>query len=521
VGRRASRRKRAVLQAKLGRRRTPHRVSLDLFAPPGPPGYAPRNDSTQAADASIDLCPFWGILSLLHFYAHQVYSGAITSELLTSPARRPSPSAIGERVRQLRIARGLTQTELGLGQCSKEYISQIERGRARPTPAALDWLADRLGVPQRFLETGISSSDHERTVGLIARAEAAVAAREYEEALGCLERAGPLSQGWESGLALRALLTGATARSELGRLKEALTVLEQARDLVEGDPFTDVDRANVLFHIGRCRYRLSSIPTSITLFTQALDLMRHSDLIDDRLRSRIFRWRSRCYRRQRDWEAARADVEVALELSERLDDRDALAHGYFQASIIAERNGQWVLARSYAERAKTLYEEQDDRLNVGRLLNNLGGLTFLLGDPDEAVRLLKAAFSVSLEVGSEPDAAQAVSSLAQVHLRTGQVELAEQQARHALSLLDGRIDFLDEQGNAQLVLGRALLEQGKLDEAEEALAASEATFEQLSSASHRAAAWTAQAELSIRRGDQEKALRLYRLAAETLQDFRF
>ena len=207
------------------------------------------------------------------------------------------------------------------------------------------------------------------------------------------------------------------------------------------------------------------------LFTQALDLLRHSDLVDDRLRSRIYRWRSRCYRRQRDWESARGDVEAALELSEKLDDRDALAHGYFQASIIAERNGQWVLARSYAERAKVLYEDQEDRLNVGRLLNNLGGLSFLLGDPEKAVGLLKSAFSVALEVGSEPDAAQAVSSLAQVHLRTGEPELAEEQARHALRLLEGRVDFLDEQGNVQLVLGRALLEQGRLDEAEEALAA--------------------------------------------------
>jgi tetratricopeptide (TPR) repeat protein len=277
----------------------------------------------------------------------------------------------------------------------------------------------------------------------------------------------------------------------------------------------------VLFHMGQCRYKLSSIPTAIALFSEALDLMQHADRIDDRLRSRILRWRSRCYRRQNDMEAAREDVEAALELSERLGDREALAHGYFQASIIAERRGQWVLARSHAERAKELFEEQDDRLSVGRLLNNLGGLTFLLGNPGEAERLLKSAFAVALEVGSEPDAAQAVSSLAQVHLRTGQPELAEEQARHALKLLDGRVDFLDEQGNAQLVLGRALMEQDRLDEAEAAMATSEALFDQLSSPSHRAAAWTAQAELSVRRGDQANALRLYRLVAETLQDFRF
>jgi tetratricopeptide (TPR) repeat protein len=454
-------------------------------------------------------------------FASEVYLVGITTELRADPSRRRSPSEIGERVRQLRIARGLTQSKLGLDRFSKEYISQIERGRARPAGATLEWLADRLGVDRPFLETGISSPEQERMAGLVTRAEAAVAAHEYEEALECLERAGPPSLAWEPGLALRALLAGATARSDDGEVKEALALLEQARDLVEGDSFTGVDRANVLFHIGRCRYKLSSIPTAVALFTEGLELMHHSDRIDDRLRSRILRWRSRCYRRQNDLEAAREDVEAALELSERLGDRDALAHGYFQASIIAERNGQWVVARSHAERAKELYEERDDRLNVGRLLNNLGGLTFLLGDPEEAERLLKAAFAVALEVGSDPDAAQSVSSLAQVHLRTGQPELAEEQARHALSLLDGRVDFLDEQGNAQLVLGRALLEQGRLDEAEEAMAASEATFDQLDSASHRAAAWTAQAELSIRRGDQANGLRLYRLVAETLQDFRF
>ena len=391
----------------------------------------------------------------------------------------------------------------------------------RPTPAATDWLAERLGVSRQFLEAGVSSAEHERTLGLVSQAEAAVAAREFDEALDCLVRAGPLPDEADPMLALRALLVGASARSELGRIKEALALLDNARDLVEAPPFTDVDRASVLFHMGQCRYRLSWSMTAIALFSEALDLMRRSELIDDRLRSRIYRWRSRCYRRLSDWEAARADVETALDLSERLDDRAALAHGYFQASIIAERNGQWVLARSHAERAKSLYEEEEDRLNVGRLLNNLGGLTFLLGDPQKAEELLREAFEVALEVNSNPDAAQAVSSLAQVHLNTGQLELAEEQARQALSLLDGRVDFLDEQGNAQLVLGRALLQQRRLDEAEAALAASEATFEQLSLTSQRAAAWTAQAELNIERGDRDEALRLYRRAAETLQDFRF
>jgi tetratricopeptide (TPR) repeat protein len=154
-----------------------------------------------------------------------------------------------------------------------------------------------------------------------------------------------------------------------------------------------------------------------------------------------------------------------------------------------------VLARSYAERAKAQYEDLADQANVGKLLNNLGGLNFQLGKPQEAIRHLKDAYRVLLDVGTEAEAGNVVSSLAQVHLRTGDAKLAEEQARHALELLGDRVDILDQIGNTQLVLGRALLDQDRLEEADEMFTAAERSFEQLSSASHRAAAWVAQGDL--------------------------
>jgi hypothetical protein len=60
-----------------------------------------------------------------------------------------------------------------------------------------------------------------------------------------------------------------------------------------------------------------------------------------------------------------------------------------------------------------------------------------------------------------------------------------------------------------------------LDEADQAFAGAETSFDQLSSASHRAAAWVAQGDLATRRGDDRRAAHLYRAAAEALQDFRF
>jgi tetratricopeptide (TPR) repeat protein len=429
---------------------------------------------------------------------------------------------LGERLRQLRVAAGMTQTGLAGDRFSKEYVSQIERGKTRPTRETIQWLADRLGVDAGFLANGVSADERGRVDAALARADALLEARRDEEALAEFEaiRAAVLATGMPE-LEARVLSGEATLRMRFGDIREAVALLERARQLSERGVFSDIQRSDVLFRLGVARYKLSSIQTAIGLFDEALRLAERSEIPSDQLRSNILAWRSRCYRRRRDLEAAREDVERALELAEGLNDRRTVAHHYFQASLIAERTGHWVLARSYAERAKSQYEELADQTNVGKLLNNLGGLNVLLGKPQEAVSQLKNAYRVLLEAGSEADAGYVVSSLAQVHLRTGEVTLAEEQARHALELLGDRVDVLDEIGNAQLALGRALLEQERLDEADEMFKAAEASFEQLSSVSHRAAAWVAQGDLAVRRGEDRHAAHLYRRAAEALQDFRF
>jgi tetratricopeptide (TPR) repeat protein len=434
----------------------------------------------------------------------------------------PRAPRLGERLRQLRVAAGLTQTHLAGERFSKEYISQIERSKTRPTSETIEWLALRLGVDAGFLASGVSTDERAKAEATLARADSLLEEHSIEEAIAEYVRALPavLATG-AAELRVRALSGEAMARAENGDVKQGLALLAEARALVERDEFSDIDRAEVLYRLGVCRYLLSSISTAVGLFNEALVLAERSGLPSDQLRMRVFSWRSRCYRRQRDYEAAREDVEHALELAEGLHDVRALGSAYFQASRLAERDGHYVLARSYAEKAKTQYEELADRANVGRLMNNLGGVEFLLGKPETAIEHFKEAFAVALELGRDEEAATAISSLAQVHLRTGDAKRAEEQALHALEIIGERDDMIDEIGNARLVLGRALLDQDRLDEAEEALTQSEDAFAQLSSASHRAAAWMAQGDLATKRGDERRAASLYRRAAESLQDFRF
>jgi tetratricopeptide (TPR) repeat protein len=439
-------------------------------------------------------------------------------------AAEPSSGAVelGERVRKLRVAAGLSQTQLAGGRFSKEYVSQIERGKTRPTAETLAWLAERLDADSSFLGSGVSAVDRYRWEAVLARGEALVEQHRYEEAVGEFEAALDATRPLGTGdLIVRGLAGQAWARHELGELQVAVTLLLEARNIVESPRFSDVERADILFRLGVCRYKLSSISTAGALLDEALALAERSGLPCDRLRVEILLWRSRCYRRQRDYLAAREAVDHALELAEALQHPVTTANVYFQASLVAEREGHLGLARSYAERAKARYEEIEDRITVGRLLNNLGGLTHMLGKPEEAVGYLKDAFRVLIDEGSDIEAAHVVCSLAEVHLETGRFEEAEAEARKALELLGDRVDHLSEIGTAQLALGRSLMEQDRLDEAQDILRAADRSFEQFASASHRASAWIALGDLAHRRDDDREAARLFRRAAEALQDVRF
>src|SRR5881398_444907 len=146
--------------------------------------------------------------------------------------RRTSASGnrLGERVRQLRVAAGLTQTDLAGERFSKEYVSQIERGKTRPTRETIEWLSAKLGVDATFLEKGVSADERSRVEAMLARAEALTNAHRYDEAVEELEnsRTAVLATG-AAELEYRGLISESWARMERGEVKQALQLLERCR----------------------------------------------------------------------------------------------------------------------------------------------------------------------------------------------------------------------------------------------------------------------------------------------------
>ncbi len=64
------------------------------------------------------------------------------------------PSSVGERIRERRLALGLSQRSLAGDGVSYAYISRLEANDRRPSVRCLRTLAVRLGVSAYWLETG-------------------------------------------------------------------------------------------------------------------------------------------------------------------------------------------------------------------------------------------------------------------------------------------------------------------------------------------------------------------------------
>jgi transcriptional regulator with XRE-family HTH domain len=130
---------------------------------------------------------------------------------------------LGERLRQLRVAAGMTQTDLAGDRFSKEYVSQIERGKTRPNVETTAWLAERLGVDPALLATGVATDVRNRVEATLARAEALSEARRYPESIDVFRQAAvEVAATGSAELDVRLRSGEAWALSETGEIRAAL-----------------------------------------------------------------------------------------------------------------------------------------------------------------------------------------------------------------------------------------------------------------------------------------------------------
>lgn len=141
---------------------------------------------------------------------------------------------IGEKIKTLRQAKLMTQSELAGNQITRNMLSSIEHGTALPSLPTAMYIAERLNVPVGYLLAGEEDELAYRKMTAMANIRRAYAARDWRGTLALVNAAGVGSADDELSL-IRAQCEFGQARREIeaGHLRPAVAALDRALQAAE------------------------------------------------------------------------------------------------------------------------------------------------------------------------------------------------------------------------------------------------------------------------------------------------
>jgi tetratricopeptide (TPR) repeat protein len=376
------------------------------------------------------------------------------------------PTSAGLRLKEARVAAGMSQRQLAFPGCSAAYISRLEAGNRVASLQLLRKIAARLGVDAEFLATGVAR-EHPFPSELV---EADVALR-----MDDLDMARDLYE--------RALKTSAEPRAQaealggLGRLALSRGDPSQAVDSIEEalrlEPSIASASPGLIRTLGKAYAEKGELESAIGVFERAASAAAEADDLLEQVRCEI--WLANAHIDSGNFGQAEELLGGALARTPPSDDPAHRARIYWSQSRLHTLKGNQDAAARYARKTLELLELGEDVYNTAR-----------------AHRLL--AF-----IANERGHAQ--EALDEVH--------------HGLSLLGGDAGPV-ETAQFRIEEARALVLLGRSDEA----AATAMTIQGLladAEPDDAGRAYTVLGDVYRQLGDNARAREIWELAAEQLE----
>jgi transcriptional regulator with XRE-family HTH domain len=179
-------------------------------------------------------------------------------------------SQLGQRIRQLRLERGLTQDQLAEDTFSKSYISAIELGKIKPSLTSLNIIANRLKVPVAELVSDLTGRP--AVDGTLTLRRATLLARIDGQAQAALALLATVKTS-NSTTTVQKLLAEGQILLQLGESENAARKLAAARKLLK-----ETDSVNLAELALNILKRETGDTDAETLVTRAENLLTAHDL---------------------------------------------------------------------------------------------------------------------------------------------------------------------------------------------------------------------------------------------------
>lgn len=372
----------------------------------------------------------------------------------------PGEETIGERIRRLRLAQGLSQRELSGPGVSYAYVSRIEANQRKPSLKVIRLLARRLDIDPGYIETGDPVSE-------AARRELRLVDAELELRLGQDEE--------RAEAELDALMrekandiTGVHARAALGLLAsqraDHLRTIRLLKGATASSYITPEARGDV-YEALAAAYAANGTPNrAIRLLRQCIEaVVEKEEAVSQLVRYKSLLAEHLTLSGARD--EARVVVSDAATIASGISSSSARGTLLWVAGKAAWMAGDPGAANRQMSQAIAILEATDDTLALARAHLANAQMLALNAETDEAAAQLHQAERLIELVGDRDDLGVLRAEQAKLAARAGDAETAVKRARQAEELLasDAR-----HQADAQHALGAAYAAAGDIDAADAA-----------------------------------------------------
>jgi transcriptional regulator with XRE-family HTH domain len=415
-------------------------------------------------------------------------------------------NSVGERLREARLARGLTQEQLARGVATKGFISQVECNRATPSLAKLRLIAERLGLP-----LGHFTGDHSplELTYLRKSAELAVKAKEPAHALALLEEAGPIARTANERADLQRIR--GMALDALERLPEALIALQTAAaDAPPDDP--ELNGA-IYTEIATVLNEQEQFNVAVEAGRRALLWLDRAKHADPSQRARVLTNLGRSCWGLGQLEQAHQFSLQALEAATDAESLFRIANAHMSLGVTARATGLFDEAIEHCNRALEIHARIKQERVANRILNNIGDVHHAAGRLAEAWDAQSRCLARARELSDDFEIGVAAGALARYALDAGKYGDALQFARESQRAAERSQDHLHRalstavEGAAADRVGHPLIADRRFRAAAKVLLDRKATGK----LSEVCAMY---AEVLRRRGEQDRAFAVMRMAAE-------
>jgi tetratricopeptide (TPR) repeat protein len=309
---------------------------------------------------------------------------------LAALSRSIDPAVLGQRIRNARVAAGMTQSQVAADDVSTAYISRIEDGQRRPEASLLERMAGRMNTTLEELLLGVTKNQEAELHVELDFAELSLRSGMATEALA--KTAGVLDATSETILPAihkRASYVRALALETAGDLDDAILVLEGLTE----EPVPDARGLRALVALSRCYHESGDLIRAIEVGERAQVIVDEAGLGGLSESIELAVTIAAAHAARGDVDDALAVCRTAIEASDRLESATGKVEAYWNAGVQQSRQGAHEAALPLARKAIALAETGDEARNLGRLRTELGTL-LLHADPpslDEAIAALERA----------------------------------------------------------------------------------------------------------------------------------